>query len=760
MANELPAEVKTQISNLAGKNNHNEVFKYINAKLTEGVITADQILYYAERYKFSTKPGKPFVIDASTINKLGVAVSKLSDPDQKKLSIKFYKLAADRDSDWGCDNYAVSILSEDIDSALKYAVKAVELTKESKKEKDRHKWILGRCLLGKERVKKAFIAFAEYFVLKESEYRSTYDQKVKEGIISDIKSIAILRKYIKNKYLDNITDEEDFDEERLQNILEVMDPLINIKGFSSICDDAKEFMAEVFYIKGVCHELRKEYAEAMDAFCNSAFDKKQDCYRDVIRRRARLIKDQVARDLTPDDSEGTPPKRQRTSIRMLLHKGVRFVDKLSSFWSKESEWVHSADARGVSGEYEARLAQINGVIKGRRTEIDLIDELLKEEAEDVGNVTEKKQKLEEELVILEEARESLTKKHAKYNPEKRRVFRRHATEQSFFNPKRSKKHAELIELTHNIIDQRFKLEASDGEELPPPVVLDDVNARRFISAERAFQDAVVKLTSHENPRLGIPKVKEKAWNLDNGHSGKTGYGPVEQYLVSDTELESEHRTSPKRDRLGDSYLPQHGNYSSDIYGFFWKITQEDLEKEKSIAAFLIRYGKTHQTVSLEELQDLYEQATLGDVKKFNQICFLVMEKEQAQWHHAVSESLQVGMAVSQARALIMVRAGFITLEEVFKNNTLFGIYSQTQIVKVPQDVEASCRRIDELYLIFLQNKNLKEHFALLKKHMDKSQMVYVLTREQAHRDLGEVYGGESDTGESDDEYESELSFSK
>ena len=136
--------------------------------------------------------------------------------------------------------------------------------------------------------------------------------------------------------------------------------------------------------------------------------------------------------------------------------------------------------------------------------------------------------------------------------------------------------------------------------------------------------------------------------------------------------------------------------------------------------------------------------------------------EQSQWHSATQESHQLGMAVSQARCLIMLEAGFLTFEEIFKKDNLFGIYSQSDIVRQPGKVAEACKSIDILYLNYLQMKNPKDHFSFLKRHIhEQVSRTRSLTRKQAHDDLSRVYSGYNSEPEdpgykTDDGYETEL----
>ncbi|CAM4433941.1 MAG: hypothetical protein LEGION0398_MBIBDBAK_01363 [Legionellaceae bacterium] len=187
-----------------------------------------------------------------------------------------------------------------------------------------------------------------------------------------------------------------------------------------------------------------------------------------------------------------------------------------------------------------------------------------------------------------------------------------------------------------------------------------------------------------------------------------------------------------------------------------KLSQGDTEKEKQIATHFLHYAKSHQGITLAEIQELYPAANEDDVHYFNRACFLIMEKEQGQWHSSHSKEysrFQLGMSVSQARCLILLEAGCLTLEDAFKNNVLFGVYSKTDINNSPEKLASACEYIDTLYLEYLKIQKHKEYLPFFRKNIEALPTL-VLTRKQAHEDLKTVYGGESDTdGEG---YDSDL----
>ena len=84
---------------------------------------------------------------------------------------------------------------------------------------------------------------------------------------------------------------------------------------------------------------------------------------------------------------------------------------------------------------------------------------------------------------------------------------------------------------------------------------------------------------------------------------------------------------------------------------------------------------------------------------------------------------------------------------------MFGVYSQVGILKAPQYVADACQKIENLYQEFLKAQHPQDFLPFFKKFSSEDM---VLTREQAHKDLKAVYGGDTDTD--GDDYLSDTSF--
>lgn len=797
----LAEEIVKAVDDFSRQKKQNELALFLIEKLKIGEASPEDVLEYARKFCWGEQSNANYVINADSINKLGVAVGQLTLQENKEWSGKFYELSAKRESHWGNRNYAHSLLfggggvKKSPKEALAYAKKAVELCDDP--NKDTHKLILCRALREHQEWVEANTALAEYLSFNFTEHYQA-GTKAKEGIQKKIdEAIKLLKEIIEEFEADFATEDQESegnrpDEARCRSSLKEIEPLI---GMSHSKDAAfLELQQHLYFMKGRYHEELGEFSEAWGAYCK-VDNKKAGFYRAVIEARAGLLKSEVRRQLAvvpaaekvpaqadamvldevaaiapekagddeandasdaeggenaDDESEESVDSAEESRPDFLLPGGIPLQTKFAKKWAHEATWFDSVGTTQLEQEYEQQEGKLKVLISAKKAELALLEEFL-EGQEDSVEWTQKQTALTADLDNLKEVLRSLEKKYENYRPSFRKPFRRHAAETCFFKPSRSSKKDRLAELANAIIDQRFDVTGEDD-----PVILEGVSGRLLITAERVFQEAVVALSGENTPMLGIPVERESPWRISY-HSGKNLYGPHEHYTIGSTMTKAEHRVDPKRQRLGDSYLPEHGSYSGSIYPFIARFASEERHKEQQLASWMLRYGKTHQPVTLEELQTINLEADLDDVHGFNRICFLVMTKEQSQWHSATRESFQIGMTVAFARCLIMIEAGFIAFKDVLKNTAIFSIYSHKKLADGLYEVKESSGYVDKMYLAYLQQTHGADHVSFFRRHVKRPSLPEcVLTRKQAHHDLQRVYGGDSDTDGTG--YETDLSM--
>lgn len=682
-------------------------------------------------------------LEAKTINGLGVVLDSNLAKDEKEEAIKFFKLAANKGCDWGCNNYADSILGQNLKEALKYARKAVEYTKGKEgHDKHEHKYILYKALEKNnkpEKAKEALIDYLEYCC-------KGFNEPKKPDELDNLL-----------KHISNLKEKSKECKERFEEIKKEIE--IEIEN---------ESLVNLFMIK--IHRNLGEDRKAWRLYCS--FDQKSCLYEYAIKEAKQLIIEGIKQGsiLQSPSSLTISNNNQETVVKSSEEQSTSsttpqdmFLCNFSKSWKKESKWFHSVDRAAIDDKYKGHIQQIESLITIKEEEIQIYNTILG--SKDIKNdnlIKDKLEKLEEELDQLQDSKEEFEKNiTSECLPETREAFRRHKAESRFFDPGRSKKRSEIIDLVKKIIDHRYQLK--DPDEC---IDLTGKSARLVITAERLFQEKVIDLSNNDKPELGIPSCSQS-----NYSESFMSFGPFEKYKVDGTEIEFKHRTEPhpsssgippSPQRLGAGYLKDIGSYNA-IYNFFKKLTNQEKEKEKKLAGLMIEYAKSHKSITLDELRKIYKDASADDTNCLNRCCFLIMEKEQVQWYSATylnRKELHLGMSVAQARCLIMIREGFLSFEETFKNNVPFGVYSHTSILADVKKVEESCKKIEDLYKVYLQsNKHVEDHMKFSKKCITKktNNLTCVLTREQAHEDLKEVYGGGSDT--SGEEYSTDLSVS-
>ncbi|KAN0000498.1 hypothetical protein ACTFIZ_000935 [Dictyostelium cf. discoideum] len=724
---------------------YDKITKEIKKKTEKEILKFIDDIY---EYTLNSKKGNSYVVDASIINQLGVFIGNLESNNAKEKEFQFYSLAEERDDHWGARNKAKCLLygegaKKSVEKALESIKKAIELTSNTD-DKHKHKLLYAEILIAQSKMDhlKAALNINEYLV-----------KVCKEG--SEENSLDLVKKifyHISDNKLENKTD-------ALEKSVEIVNLLIS----KFMLPEPK--LSRAYLIKGQLHQFLGEYKEAWQAYCSPVFKETKKPIIDIcIQFRVELLKDFIEKkledkemdqmalgDLSINDSK---PKNPATP------NGIPFPFKFNTFWYKEANWFASLDKESLVEEYNQQEKQIQLMIDSKSKEINLIKEAIYLKDSDQSEFEKKKLSLTKEKDYLEKIQQDIEEIYQQYTAKDRAILRRHKAEQLFFNPKRigskkknnkDAKKKKLIKLTYNIIDGRYGIKTD-------PIDLSGKSTRMVMMAERLFQEAVITLSADPNsPTLGIPIKRTQPYSPGYGN-GSNDFGAKEVYRIGDIETQLQHRVNPKRERMGTLFISDFGNYTDDVYGFFRKLTGGNEDKEKKIAEWMIDYGKTYQAFSLEKLKEIYHNAQIVDVNKFNTVCFLIMGKEQSQWLSAIKQKNQIGMSISLARSLIMIKEGFLKLEDAFKNNAFLSIYSYKGIERGINNIIQSCSHIDALYMEYLKAKNTEnrtDYMQFFRSQLKKPRTA-VLTREQAHQDLLACYGGED---ESDgDIYESDIEF--
>ncbi|XP_052131811.1 uncharacterized protein LOC113210810 isoform X1 [Frankliniella occidentalis] len=320
----------------------------------------------------------------------------------------------------------------------------------------------------------------------------------------------------------------------------------------------------------------------------------------------------------------------------------------------------------------------------------------------------------------------------RYAPRALRPFRgdpdsrqgmRYAAERDFFDLRDD---ASVRALAREVTEHQYR----DKNAEVRPVDLAGRSARQVIAAARLQQETWVALgTSSRDIHRGIPLADRTPYTVEvNGKEVEMPVcsGPDETYAAGRYRVASRHRTeehctaATSEHRLGMSFVKGVSSYERDVVPVL-EAAMDALggaapgAGQRRLAELLIQFARSHSLAGAPpELSD--EQR-----EKLFKVCFLVMEKEQAQWQASffVGHKWQLGMSVAFARLLILFREGAVTLRDVFNE---YGVYSNhpKRMVDCRDLVRKRCDAVDRLYV---------------------KQKGEELTLQHAMDDLREVYGG-------------------
>lgn len=189
----------------------------------------------------------------------------------------------------------------------------------------------------------------------------------------------------------------------------------------------------------------------------------------------------------------------------------------------------------------------------------------------------------------------------------------------------------------NFSTQRYR---SEDMEFPNNTLNLQGKSALKITAERLVQEAIINLF-YRKPKLGIPIHSE----------------------IHETEIDMKHQVYAFDERLDDVFIMNLLTYD-EIYKFLNRLAK--LEKQEELAALMIRFARSHEPITLDDLRKMSENADETDATHVNRCCFLIMQREETQWHSAVKcpglKDFRLGMSVTQARCLIMLKEGHLSFE--------------------------------------------------------------------------------------------------
>lgn len=706
--------VRGHIRTLRNENKHSELAEYFITLLKpeeeQEALTVQKLYEYVKTKKVQGKD--EYWINADTINHIALKLS--AHKQYSSEAERFYKLSGDRESVSGCFNYVLHIVSSNPKKALIYVKIGLKLANPEDLTQFKH-FFAAKCFFENKDYSRAFQHYLSAFNVSNSK-----------------------------KELD------EHELKRFETILERLKELFLTKDHFDLEIPELQTLAKALYQSSI--DFR---------------DKKASYYKQLMNLKAGIVKC-YAKILINKPYEKPEP----TKPNFILPSGLPLVTSFQTTWAlidtpKDVLTIHHG--KRLDDEYTSKKSYLKEILEGQRAELKLVQDILQEDplTEQLElSYKERIKSLKADIEALEKLIDDFDTYYEQLKSKARVEKRRHEVERTFFNPQRIKNKKTLYKILCKIVDMRFFV-ADDKDTKAPTLKLDGISTRLTITAERLFQETISQLAGKHIPNLGIPTAREKPWSISYYSRGTTPYGPTEHYEIGNTTVTSEHRVTPKLHRLGDSYLPKGGSYNKSIDPFLKRLTQKDSEKEKALVTLMLNYSRNHTAISLEKLQAIQgelddEDLALdeSDVQTFNEICFLILEKEQMQWHAATNTDFHVGMTVAQARCLKLIQAGVLSFEDTFKNNVLFGVYSKNELYQKFSEVKKACHYIETLYSDYLLNHKFNKALTFKKFFIQEQPLPdIVATRHQMHRDMLDIYGEESDSS-CEEDYDSDLEMSE
>jgi hypothetical protein len=345
-------------------------------------------------------------------------------------------------------------------------------------------------------------------------------------------------------------------------------------------------------------------------------------------------------------------------------------------------------------------------------------------------IKEAKNKRNEACNNMEQAKMEMAE--INYAARRKEMLRQYHVQKRFFDPKRTHKSGTKS------IAEHLQADRLTAENNTDPLPLHDIPTRRIITAERSSIEA-----------------SKNTLGLGSSFNGRNQLGWInrkdEKVKLQELTIKYDQNPGTYPNHLGNYYIVVPGMNSADyceILPFLQKLTQskDELphkENEKTLANLMLNYAKTGKPISIEQLQALNQDVTEGDTNAFNTVCYHVFVKEIARRMPSAEDKYDFPAAIITARAVKLITAGHLTLQDVFAPDAPYGVVTGTLLYNNHEKVKLKINRVNRLYneLIYKSNyyQQLSSYFEL---HPKAS---IIASRQQLRHELQETYGGNSDT---------------
>lgn len=354
----------------------------------------------------------------------------------------------------------------------------------------------------------------------------------------------------------------------------------------------------------------------------------------------------------------------------------------------------------------------------------------------------KKQELEAQKTIAENNYNAVQESYEILvnGVEEKELKRQVETEKHYFSPSRTQK-KDALEIAKHLQANRLANKTQNSK----PLKVDNIPTRRLITAEISTIKA--SLMVYGRPPDKNPYGTNLGWTSVSSIKKKELSHCEDINLGDDLSIKYQQKVHPHYNHVGDYYMDDLGKYK-DIFKKINSITsttdeKTHVENEKRLASYMLRYSKTGQSITLNDLKQIKPEATLDDVKHINRILYHCFVKEIARWMLPKNSENELPFATAQLRAVKLIEKGYLRMEQVFSQFAPYGVFTDKGIVKNIASVKKKIKMINTLYkktILTPESGSLIKHINFLSQHG-----MLVTTRKQLHEELKSGYGAGSDT---------------
>lgn len=316
------------------------------------------------------------------------------------------------------------------------------------------------------------------------------------------------------------------------------------------------------------------------------------------------------------------------------------------------------------------------------------------------------------------------------------IQRQIEVEKSFFDFSKQKKY-QIKQLQINFSDNRYGKSKS-------PLTITDIPARRLITADvSSVEESIQKSGGVMQLRTQGNIQKNLKWPFKTSTYGDS-YA-WHELRHDNSKFIYTHKPVPGH--LGGFFMPilPKKNSYSDIIGFINEFTQEDIYRERFLARCMIFFSNSGQPFPKVAFRQMGINLTNDQYELLTKICYLTSVKEitrrMATGQRSDGSEVKVlPFALAHARALKLIREGYLHMNQVFSEDAEFGLPTGKSITTSSYEESLEkVRKINALYTKYREWVNSNKRYITVNESSSEKEM---------KQELLDTYGG---YGDSDDE---------